>query len=680
MSFLYPSFLFGLFAIAIPIIIHLFNFQRPKKVLFTNINFLKIVKENTSSKLKLKHILILLSRICFIIFLVLAFAQPFIQSKKANDLKGSKLVSIYTDNSFSMETDLEEGKALDISLKSAESITSLFSPDSKYMILTNDFEGKDEFFRDKEKLSERITEIRPSAVFRDLRSVYLREQQAAKRMNEAGQKIFWFSDFQKSTAGDLSKINPDTGSHLYLMPVQSKNAGNVFIDSLWLSTPFLKQQENNIIEVQVYNDGAREVKDLNLKFYVENVQVSSAGINIPPKSKAKTQFVFNINSVGQKRCKISFEDYPIAFDNEYYFVLNVSPKIKILHLYEEENAYISDVFMNEDLFSLTNQNIGQLDYSLISVSNLIVLDGIKNIPATAIEALRTFMKNGGSILFIPANKANQASYENFFKSVSLPKISFITPDTSAGQKINSEMLPPDITNPFFQNIFEKTSSNKIQMPYAYSILEWQGKGQGLLNFKNGSSFLSLFDIDKGKFYLQSAPDQNAYTNFFMHSIFVPVMYKMAFNSISESERLSYSLQENSVSIELDNNEAQQIYTLKSGNLKIIPPQSINGRRLLIEIPRQEMKVGIYELAAGDTIKKILAFNYGKEESYLDHYSVEELKKAFSEYKNVSIYDTQSSAGFLAEFKKDNIGVPLWKYCLILSLIFLLIEILLIRFL
>src|SRR5436190_24196084 len=107
MSFLYPSFLFGLIAVSIPIIIHLFNFQRPKKVLFTNINFLKLVKENTSSKLKLKHILILVSRICFISFLVLAFAQPFIQSNKASDLKGSRLVSIYTDNSFSMETDME---------------------------------------------------------------------------------------------------------------------------------------------------------------------------------------------------------------------------------------------------------------------------------------------------------------------------------------------------------------------------------------------------------------------------------------------------------------------------------------------------------------------------------------------------------------------------------------------
>ena len=52
MTFLYPSFLFGLFALAIPVIIHLFNFRRTKKIYFSNTLFLKKVKEASSSKLK----------------------------------------------------------------------------------------------------------------------------------------------------------------------------------------------------------------------------------------------------------------------------------------------------------------------------------------------------------------------------------------------------------------------------------------------------------------------------------------------------------------------------------------------------------------------------------------------------------------------------------------------------
>ena len=47
MQFLFPVFLVALISIAIPIIIHLFHFRRFKKVYFTNVRFLKEVKEET---------------------------------------------------------------------------------------------------------------------------------------------------------------------------------------------------------------------------------------------------------------------------------------------------------------------------------------------------------------------------------------------------------------------------------------------------------------------------------------------------------------------------------------------------------------------------------------------------------------------------------------------------------
>jgi Na+/H+ antiporter NhaD/arsenite permease-like protein len=77
MGFLYPNFLWALFAILIPVIIHLFYFKRFKKVYFSNTKFLKEIKEETTNKNKIKNLLVLLSRILAIVFLVLAFAQPY---------------------------------------------------------------------------------------------------------------------------------------------------------------------------------------------------------------------------------------------------------------------------------------------------------------------------------------------------------------------------------------------------------------------------------------------------------------------------------------------------------------------------------------------------------------------------------------------------------------------------
>lgn len=103
MQFLFPVFLFALAALAIPVIIHLFYFRRFKKVYFTNVKFLKEVKEETSARSKLRNLLVLLMRMLAIACLVSAFAQPFIPQKNTEVEKGTKAVSVFIDNSFSMQ-------------------------------------------------------------------------------------------------------------------------------------------------------------------------------------------------------------------------------------------------------------------------------------------------------------------------------------------------------------------------------------------------------------------------------------------------------------------------------------------------------------------------------------------------------------------------------------------------
>ena len=104
MVFAQPLFLIALTALAIPVIIHLFNFRKYKKVYFTNVKFIAEIKQETKKRSQLKHLLILLARLLAIACLVMVFAQPYLPSsiqQKKN--KGSQAVSIYIDNSFSME-------------------------------------------------------------------------------------------------------------------------------------------------------------------------------------------------------------------------------------------------------------------------------------------------------------------------------------------------------------------------------------------------------------------------------------------------------------------------------------------------------------------------------------------------------------------------------------------------
>ena len=134
MKFAYPEFLYALFAIAIPIIIHLFNFRKFKKIYFSNVEFLKEVQQETQSKSQLKHLLILLSRILAIAFLVLAFAQPFIPVSDTDIADQNNVVGIYIDNSFSMETIGENGSLLNEAKNKAIEVVNSYRATDKFIL------------------------------------------------------------------------------------------------------------------------------------------------------------------------------------------------------------------------------------------------------------------------------------------------------------------------------------------------------------------------------------------------------------------------------------------------------------------------------------------------------------------------------------------------------------------
>lgn len=675
MSFLYPQFLFGLLAVSIPILIHLFDLQKPKKVLFTNVRFLKSVKESTSSRLKLKHLLVLLSRILFVIFLVLTFAQPFISSDQ-NKLSSALSVGVYIDNSFSMQNEArdKQEQTFDAAVKSADKLSSLFPVNASYNLLTNEFEGKDQYFRNKEKFSERLTELKQTGVYKTGNQINNRQKQTFEGKSGT---VFWFSDFQKTTIGLPAKEGIDSTLQYYFVPLQNKKTSNIFIDSVKLSTPLVKAGDNVQIEVKVFNDGPQEVKDLLLKLFMEEVQVSTSSVSIPANSSASATFVFTVDEKAPvRKCKILFEDFPVTFDNEYYFVINISSPIKVLHLYETVPGDIPKVYSNETLFELTSMKAGQLDYSLINGSHLIILDALQEIPASLIQPLKEFYKKNGSILIIPAAKADINSYNSLSSSLPGPKIVKNTADTS--EKKNFEILPPDRDHPFFKNIFEPTAE-RIQMPFAIPMLGLGTKGDVLLKLKNNSPILSLFNNQQGKLYILATPLEPRYTDFNRHAIFVPVLYKMAFNSIAESERLAFSLQEDVAAIEIDEKERENVFSLESKGLKVIPAQRVSGRKLIMDIPRDELKAGFYDLKLKDQTVKVIAFNNGKQESKMEVFSPDEIKKAFAGMKNVHVYNVESDEDFLTTFKNEHVGIPLWKYCLILCLVFLMLEILLIRY-
>jgi hypothetical protein len=665
MIFLNPSLLFALFALIIPVIIHLFNFRRAKRVYFSNTSLLKDVKEVTSSKRRLKHLLVLCSRLLFITFLVLAFAQPYIPAAQE---ERSEYIKIYLDNSFSMTNPVSPGQSQeDVAIGALQEILSLYPEESRIRLIDNGFSSGSNLYYSRSELEDRLTEIEETPVSRTLDEV-IRRMSFRSESNEKATH-FILSDFQKSTLGSLEDLPLDTSQIYYFMPVQGENTSNAYLDTVYLANPFVREGEPNRIMFRIMNKGEVNLDDLLVKLYVNDKQASSTGLSIPAFSSSETGFDINFSLESVNACRISFEEFPISYDNDLFFTLNLTGQISILEIRGESiPVSVEKVYGNTSLFRFASFNPGSLDYSRIAQSDMIVLNGLQNIDDVLIPYLRDFLQGGGTLLLIPNERPDLSSYRSL-----IPQITGIS---SFEERVS--LSTPDQNNPFFNNIFE-SSNDRFDMPEAVPFLQWVNSGTTLLKYRQGTPFLTSFSTS-GTTYLLSTPLLDEYTNFTKHALFVPVMYRIAVLSKSQSDFLYHTLNEEVISLKMDSISRNDIFKLKKEDSEIIPEQRIVNQELIFEIPKNTLTPGFYDLNLEDERKGILSVNANKRESILENYSEEDLVNSFSEWSNVRIRAIDDIDSLSKSIKEEQFGISLWKYCLFLALIFLLAEILLIKFL
>jgi hypothetical protein len=671
MNFLFPSFLFALSAISIPIIIHLIELRRAKRVVFTNLNFIKEVKNVTASHRQLKRWLVLLARILFITFLVLLFSQPY-RSTGSQGALSTNRAKIFVDNSFSMQNEASsaENSLLQMALEQANRIAQMFNVNSSFQLGTHDKLSYVDF--SKADFLKQINVVNESASNRSLASVFSWFNLEEDRKPFKG---FIISDFQKSNLKSANLAVPDSVNEYYLVPVQSQNTRNVFIDTVYSEDAFVRQNENNVLQVKLRNAGTEEARDCQVKFFIGNKQVSALSVDVPANKTVPFTLNYRLEGNEAAKCRLVIEDYPVTFDNTYYFNLKPSENIKILEV--NSQSLIGDkLFTNENIFRYTASAFNNINYKQIGQADLIILNAVEEIDAPLADNLRTFVQEGGNVIIIPAAKADVASYQAVMRKLQVAAV----PAGGSNQPNKKSLLTyPDTRNPFFQNIFSEPSRSTI-LPSATKTWRWNRSASDILFFKEGGSFLSSFGLGNGQVYLFASPLTEEFSDFQSNGLFVPVMYKMAMLSSRQQQPLAYSLNNRIFSVPLKQNlPGDQVVQLRKDSVTFIPEQQARKNQLVLGIPTEANEAGFYDLVLKDKVMATLAFNYDKRESDLKQPTVQELRNAVAGQKNVHVLDTSNELNLQKELTNENLGVPLWKYCLILCLVFMFIEILLIRY-
>ncbi len=670
MQFLYPTFLWALAAIAIPIIIHLFYFRRFKKVYFTNVKYLQEIKEETSSRNKIKNLLILLSRILTVAALVFAFAQPFIPQGDTVK-KGNNAISVFIDNSFSMQATQEDVPLINIAKEKARQIINAYSEEDKFQILTHSFEGRHQRLVSKEDALSLIDEINITPSVRPLSKVVNRQKQAISSQEE-NEILYLISDFQ-SSINDLETYT-DTTAELNLLPLQSVQEKNVSLDSVWLESPVPMANQNNKLLVRITNHSDEEAEGIRLSMLMDGQEKPEGTYNIPARTSITDTINMSLLKAGWHTAELKISDYPIQFDDKFYISVNVPEEINVLAINDgQQNRYLTALFKGLNAYNLTNQNQNKVDYSKIKDYDLVILNDLRDISSGLAAELDAYIVNGGNTLVFPSANGSQNSYNNFLNNLGANNLQGLEKEKKTVSSINKDEF-------IFKDVYEYISRN-ITLPTtnsSWNITNYQSRAQeSILRYRDGSNYLVKYVRGNGHLYLCTSPLSSDYNDLAQNAeIFVPMLYKMAIAS-TKTQKISYTIGQDEI-IEAENkiSSGDLVYKI-NGSEEFIPGQTNLGNKILLDVNDQVTKNGFYTLNLDKEKIADLSFNFDRKESNMMVSSSDDLNK-LSESSAVNLLDGSLKADFSQYINQKDKGIVLWWWCLILALIFLAIETILLR--
>ena len=663
MSFLHPYFLFGLAAVAIPIIIHLFDFRRTKKVYFSNTQLLHQVKESTRSFYNLKHLLILLIRILFIVFLVLAFAQPYLNPTGNEGLVSNK-VGIYIDNSMSMSNSIgQDESGLDLAKSVAIEMIDLY-PASTDFIVQSSFDEKSAYlYMTKQEAKKQIDKLGYASEFRTLDEILENFNHTHEEV--APDEILLISDFQKATLMNGSKLI-DSTTHLIAIPVSFETYKNLVVDTVYISNPFeLNKSKTNLV-VRVRNVSDEEVNDIPIKIFMDDRQLSVTSATVPANLYLDIDFNIGHDLENQAKGRIVLEDYPVSFDNELFFTLASTEKVNVAQILgDNPSNFLPAIYGNEILFNQGSMPASNINYRQLEEADLIVINQVANLEQGLALRLMELHNLGASVLVVPAESQNLLSYQ-----VLIPTLS----ETNLTEN-DVPLQSPDFTRPFFANVLEKRQDN-VTMPSAKAVWNWGGDRNALLKYVDGRPYMSEI---RANFFVVSSPFMAAYTGFQNNAMFVPVMYRIAANSRQNIPPLFHRLSEQEIDLSINDIQPNEILKLVNGAIEFIPDQKIKGKKVIMILPGAEMSPGHYDVSTNENTFLTIALNLDTNESNINPFSENDLRDAFVGL-NYNIISGDDQSDILNKISNEYKGIELWRYFLALALLFLLVEALLIRLL
>ncbi len=640
MQFKHPEILYFLFLLAIPILVHLFQLRRFQKEYFTNVRFLKELSMQTRKSSVIKKWLLLATRLILLACLIIAFAQPFFKAKDDNN-KGNEMV-ILLDNSFSMQAKGSKGELLK---RAVQDILENTPENQQFSLITTTNAWWD---TDVKSIQKDLQNLKYSDV--PFRPDFLLTKAQAKNPN-TGKDIVVITDAVNLDSKDISKFNSD--APVYFIVPEAENTANVSIDSMYIS-----EVMDNFYEIKVDMQAYGDIKnDVPIALYNGKSLTARTIITFDANKKSGTFTIPKKDFHGY----VTVQDNSLAYDNSYYFSISKPEKSNVTAIGDTaKNSFLARIYTDDD-FNFTASELRSLDYNSLEKQDAIILNEIKDIPQALITTLKDFYDKGGNIVIIPAEDSS-------IRNLNALMAAFGGSQFKSANSNERQITKIAFSHPLYATVFEKKTDN-FQYPKATTGFTLGGSALPVLSYDDRTPFLASIGNKLGNVYVFTAAINKANSNFQNSPLIVPTFYNMAQNS-GKTGISAITIGENQ-SLLLDALLSKdEVLTVKNETSDFIPMQQLLNNKVKLSFGDYPEEAGNYSVFKNDRNLKNISFNHARTESDLALQN-KALADDFTEADSVTtVYN---------DIKSERTANELWKWFIIGTLIFLLTELLIQKF-
>lgn len=685
MLFLNPTILFALLAAAIPVLIHMLNLRKLKKVDFSTLKFLKEIQKSKIRKIKFKQWLLLALRVLIILFTVFAFARPALKGiALAGTTSSSKTSAVFIlDDSFSMSFVETNGSLFNQAKSEINKILSQLKEgdDAELILLSNSKLGNYKLSKNLSFLKTKIRKVKISSVTGSLDNAVKNGLNMLASSKNFNKELYILSDFQKRNLSYNISKNKNTFENirLYTITFGGSKYQNVGIDKLTLGTQIFEKNKPIIFKTSVTNYSHEKVNDIVLSLFINGKRKSQKNLSLNPGASTSLEMSSNVSSSGFISAFVEIDDDVILQDNKRYVNFYIPEKINV-GLFSD-NSYDKQFILpaltshrNNNNINIVEANSNQL--ASLNLTNFDVIIFIPSKTITNLNRLQKYIKSGGSLVLLPGSSINETKFQNILSGLK------VTANVKSSGKINTNenylsFDKIDFTHPVFENLFAKNKEKEVDSPKIlfHLNIDYKNLGRYIITLNDKSHFLTEIKHGLGKIFIFNTAPVLSWSNLPIKGIFAPLInksiYYLSFKNVSHKNYIVG----NEVGIKINN--------AKKGLLKIVKPNKSVEYITLDESKNNDYinykmtdQIGVYKVTDGKTILSMFSVNADPNESVQKYMTLNEFKEYLEKINfNGKYIAIDKSEEVLSVVQQARFGSELWKLFIIIALCLTVIEML-----